>query len=495
MRRTVTAQMVTLAAISALPLACASEPEGAQVFESSTEAVKIDTTSTYTIVGVQSGKCVTVAGASTANSAPLQLGTCSGATSQQFRAVSTGSGYFNLKNVNSGRCVDVASVSTSDGAVVQQYACGTGSNQQWSFTDVAAGAERLTARHSGKALDVSGQSTTDGARLVQWTVNDQKNQQFKLVVSEAAPTPTEPPGASRAFDSCRFHFGTNDSIAKSNSAIAQQLDLFTPGWVGTADTFNMQYVCDETKAGAALANRVPALVAYVAAFYAKRHDNLKDCNAPGARQDLCVAGAAYIDQHMSDILGVYESYARGFASCYGTSRPLIFMMEPDFYQYTGSSQSRPWSPAHAGQVMTQFVTAVKKYLPNAQFSLDISPWVAPNNGSDNGKSWYANFDMNLFSFINTSGGGTNAASTKIRSSNNMTWAGVHQVTGKPILADTGYGVNGASAGPDPAWDNAANINARQADGVVAVTQYNPASSWGGTLSAVRPQLKTPSTCP
>jgi hypothetical protein len=187
-------------------------------------------------------------------------------------------------------------------------------------------------------------------------------------------------------------------------------------------------------------------------------------------------------------------YAQGFAGCYGTTRPIIFMMEPDFYQYTGGSQSSPWSPAHAGQVMSQFVNAVKKHLPNAVFSMDISPWVAPNNGSDNGKSWYSNFDMKLFTFINTSGGGTDAANVKIRSSNNMTWAGVHQVTGKPILADTGYGVNGSSAGPDPAWDNAININARMADGVVAISQYNPASSWGSTISSVRSQLKAPSSC-
>ncbi len=59
----------------------------------------------------------------------------------------------------------------------------------------------------------------------------------------------------------------------------------------------------------------------------------------------------------------------------------------------------------------------------------------------------------------------------------MTWAGVHQVTGKPILADTGYGVGGQSAGHDPAWDVVANINARIADGVISITQYNPNTSW------------------
>jgi hypothetical protein len=36
----------------------------------------------------------------------------------------------------------------------------------------------------------------------------------------------------------------------------------------------------------------------------------------------------------------------------------------------------------------------------------------------------------------------------------MTRGGVSQVTGKPILADNGYGVNGSSSGHDSAWDSA-----------------------------------------
>jgi hypothetical protein len=169
-------------------------------------------------------------------------------------------------------------------------------------------------------------------------------------------------------------------------------------------------------------------------------------------------------------------------------------MEPDWYQYTGSSQTQPMTEAQAGSIMGQFVMAVKQSLPNARFSLDISPWVG-SNGADNGAEWFSHFDMSLFSFINTSGGSTQGNATKIRSSNQMTWAGVSKAAGKPILADTGYGVNGSSAGPDANWDSASNINARIADGVISISQYNPASSWGSTISSVRSQLTTPKVCP
>jgi len=273
-----------------------------------------------------------------------------------------------------------------------------------------------------------------------------------------------------------------------------QLDFFTPGWMGQQDTFDMQYVCDETKSGGAFAAQVPAIVAYVAAFYAKRHDDLKDCNASGAQQDLCVAGAGFITDNLAKIVATYESYAAGFAACYGTTRPIIFMMEPDFYQYTISNQQRPWTADTAGTIMSMFVGAIRKHLPNAVFSMDISPWVAPNDGSDNGQQWYSHFDMSLFTFINTSGGSTQANNARIRG-DMMTWAGVSKVTGKPIMADTGYGVNGSSAGPDPAWDMPANINARITDGVISISQYNPASSWGTTIAGVRAQLSAPRSCP
>jgi len=300
--------------------------------------------------------------------------------------------------------------------------------------------------------------------------------------------------AGTVYSQCRFHFGTIDSVAKNNSAMIAQLDFFTPGWMGQQDTFDMQYVCDEAKAGATFAAQVPAIVAYVAAFYAKRHDNLKDCNASGSQQDLCTVGAGFITDNLAKIVATYESYAAGFAACYGTTRPIIFMMEPDFYQYTISNQQRPWTVDTAGTIMSMFVGAIRKHLPNAVFSMDISPWVAPNDGSDNGQQWYSHFDMTQFTFINTSGGSTQADNARIRG-DMMTWAGVSKVTGKPIMADTGYGVNGSSAGPDPAWDAPANINARITDGVVSISQYNPASTWGTTITGIRGQLGTPRFCP
>ncbi|HTA88471.1 MAG TPA: hypothetical protein VK745_02805 [Polyangiaceae bacterium] len=306
--------------------------------------------------------------------------------------------------------------------------------------------------------------------------------------------------AGKVFSQSRFHFGTIDTIEKAaGTSMISQVDFFTSGWL-QSDTFDHSGVCNDTKAGAVLANQVPVMVAYISAAHVKRLDKtMCDCNVTTspcvASNDLCHQGAARIAADFPDIINAYKSYSTGFAQCYGTTRPIVFEMEPDWYQYTTSTESAPWTPKQAGQMLGELVAALKGSLPNARFSIDVSPWVGPNNGSDNGASWYSNFDMTQFTFVNTSGGGTDANTEKIRSANGMTWAGLNMVTGKPILADTGYGADGSAAGEDPLWDMASNINARIADGVVSISQYNPNSDWGTTISGLRSQLNVPKVSP
>jgi hypothetical protein len=273
-----------------------------------------------------------------------------------------------------------------------------------------------------------------------------------------------------------------------------QIDMFTSGWIGSGIGLG-KAVCGEIAAGGKLVGKVPALVSYIIPFSARNAPGwcLSDCNANNAgctpSSDLCTKGAAYIRaEFTSTILPEYESYAQAFASACGANTAMIWEMEPDYYQYYDAGQGGdPLTQTEAANYMSQMITAVKKYLPNTVFSMDISPWM-PDNGCTN---WYPYFDMSQFAFVSTSGGGTLAASTDIRA-NEDTWAGIHTCSGnKAILADTGYGVGGVAAGEDPNWDDAANVNARIADGVISVTQYTPtAGTWGATLSALRPSLNS-----
>jgi hypothetical protein len=593
----------------------------------------VNTTATYELKAVHSGKCVEIAAFGTGDGANVQQWTCTGTTSQHFKFEDMGGGYYRIKNVNSGKCLDVWGASSTDGANIAQYTCGTGFNQQFQVVDDGNGVHHFLARHSGKAVDVSGPSTADGANVHQWGYFGATNQKFNVVQvgsggggtgtgltgtyydnkdftvqkvqrtdaavnfnwGTAAPDASmasdtfavrwtgkvkplysqtytfytnsddgvrvwvnnqlvidrwfnqggtteysgsialsagqqydirvdyydDTGGASAAlrwssasqakqiipqsqlypaapnviFNECRFHFGAIDSFARNDASLRAQIDYFTPGWMGLADTFDQSYVCNDVNG--VLAGKVPVVVAYVAAFYVKRHYGLCDCNVYtcGTNNDLCSYGSARIQQNLTSIINVYKSYAQGYANCFGTTKPIVFQMEPDWYQYTYPSQTDPMTNAEAASIMAQFVAAIQQYLPNARFSMDISPWVAPNNGSDNGLSWYSNFNLNPFTFVNTSGGSTNAASSPIRLENNMTWAGVSAVTGKAVLADTGYGANGMPAGHDTNWANPTYINARMADGVSGINQYNPNSTWGTTIQNMRSQLGTPKYCP
>ena len=110
-------------------------------------------------------------------------------------------------------------------------------------------------------------------------------------------------------------------------------------------------------------------IAYVIAFAARRDEGLQDCNVSGLT-NLCQYGATYIRNNMQRILDIYANYARGYASCWGTSRPIIFLMEPDYYQYHSGGDANALSPQEAGQFMGQIVSTMRQHLPNAVFSLD-----------------------------------------------------------------------------------------------------------------------------
>ena len=238
---------------------------------------------------------------------------------------------------------------------------------------------------------------------------------------------------NKVFNSCRFHFGALENAARATT-LTPQIDIFTPGWMGQKDTFDMMGVCTATAAGGPLAGKVPVIVAYVAAFYAKRHFGRCDCNVSAMRHNnvLCHNGVADIQQNLTSILNVYKSYAQGFASCYGTTKPIIFEMELDWYQYTITEQTQAMTEAQAGTIMGQFVDAIRQV-----FRTHSSRWTsrrgwevtAPTTGRRLVLA-LRHEEVDLHQHV---GWGTDVDVEKIRAANLMTWAGVSPVTSKPIL--------------------------------------------------------------
>jgi hypothetical protein len=152
----------------------------------------------YTLVPGASGKCIAVAGGSTANSALLvQVACAAGNTAQQWRVdAAPVAGRFTLASVNSGRCIDVPSGAATSGLQLQQWGCASAqTNQQWAFTASSAAAGKFRVSSGATSLCVSDKdgSTAGNNPIVQETCSDIARMQIAFNLVGAAPTTTGPP--------------------------------------------------------------------------------------------------------------------------------------------------------------------------------------------------------------------------------------------------------------------------------------------------------------
>ncbi|MFJ4922584.1 ricin-type beta-trefoil lectin domain protein [Streptomyces sp. NPDC088725] len=124
---------------------------------------------TGTITGL-GGKCLDIAGGSTANGAAAQVYTCNGSAAQQWSVKPDGS----IQGL--GKCLDVNAGSVADGAKVQLYDCNGSGAQQWRLES----AGDLVNAAANKCLDVVDNSPADGAKVQIWTCTGAANQKWQL---------------------------------------------------------------------------------------------------------------------------------------------------------------------------------------------------------------------------------------------------------------------------------------------------------------------------
>ncbi len=115
------------------------------------------------------GKCVDVAGASSANGTQVQLYGCNGTAAQSWTVGTDGT----LRAL--GKCLDVAAAGTANGSKVQLYDCNGTAAQAWT-----ASAGQLVNTGSGKCLDATGPSSADGTPLQIWSCTGAANQKWTL---------------------------------------------------------------------------------------------------------------------------------------------------------------------------------------------------------------------------------------------------------------------------------------------------------------------------
>jgi pectate lyase len=182
-----------LAGAFASALAAGLAMVGVTVAAPVAHAQTVDPNAWYQLVSRHSGKAIDIAGQSTADGAMVQQWARSSQPNQQFRFVSSGSGYFRIMARHSGKVLDLWEWNPNDGAEIRQWPDLNGTNQQFRLVASDSGYVRLVNRLSGKALDVWEWSTADGGRISQFTDLNGWNQQWQLVPVGGASQP--PPGS------------------------------------------------------------------------------------------------------------------------------------------------------------------------------------------------------------------------------------------------------------------------------------------------------------
>ncbi len=135
---------------------------------------------TGTITGL-GGKCLDVAGASSANGTAVQLYDCNGSAAQQWTVGSDGT----IRAL--GKCLDISGSSTANGARTQLWDCTGGANQKWTVT----AARDIVNPQADKCLDVTGNTSANSTPTQIWSCSGAANQKWTAPGADG-PAPAAP---------------------------------------------------------------------------------------------------------------------------------------------------------------------------------------------------------------------------------------------------------------------------------------------------------------
>jgi hypothetical protein len=290
--------------------------------------------------------------------------------------------------------------------------------------------------------------------------------------------------------------------------------LASYGWLGFVSTWVGSEVqsdgslpscsgCTWLTGQVAPTNLIPVYYAYFIGFYGHVNglpDQNQNSSGPnlstgagalilGAANSACPSGQLCAS---NKIVQMYAHYAQLSHAAWPT-KPLVWLLEGDFVQYTDTTQTKPLTYAQLGQLAALITTAIKSNMPNAVVAIDQSAW----NSDDVTKSFWgamsaANYDMVWTTGVGNNGDFLNAgANAQTYNGSTATYAFLHQLTGKKILVDESAGMSQQS----DTWSNqsASQINALIASGVVGINVSGAPSNYQSNIAALAPKLN--STCP
>jgi hypothetical protein len=271
---------------------------------------------------------------------------------------------------------------------------------------------------------------------------------------------------------CKMAWGVNGGNPTSFGYVQ-----FISNWTGfnitAKGTFTSCDQCGWLKSTMANAPQVPALIAYLIGYYGHAlgfPDGNQNPNGPnltnsmgpvliGVDNAACPSGTICADNLM---VKAYAYYAQQVYAVY--KKPVVWLMEGDFVQYSTEGSSSGLSYDQLGQLAAQITLAVKCNDPSAVIAWNYSTWISPAQRD----SYFGAINSNVaklgtsYEMVFTTGTGTSG-----NAGTGTTWAQLYTAAGnKPIYSDESFGLS--AAGDSWANQSAATIDARIAGHVAAV---------------------------
>jgi hypothetical protein len=286
---------------------------------------------------------------------------------------------------------------------------------------------------------------------------------------------------------CKFAWGANGNTGNRSSYLN-----FITTWVGYETNGGLNNACDGCGLARTLASgsAIATYYAYFIGYQANKLGGFGDCNTDKDGRNLCTDGAQWIKSNRAMVIDMYANYAKMTHQA-SPNKPVAWLLEGDFIQYTNSSQSSPLSMQEIGQLTSDIVCAIKSNEPNALVAVNHSSWIRNPQLT----SYFNALPLSIVDFVWTTGMG-NVAGGYLNNgdaNNRMdgTYAYLHELTGKKLFVDTSFG----ASQQNDSWSNTpvATLNQRITDGVVAANVTEPPSDYQSRVQSLSPQLD--SVCP